>query len=140
MTFIQVRDTITRYYVYICKSQARSIGLSILYGYKMLPQVVALIFAFSIRKIKIKGLDDAKYIAFAVYITSLVTAIVVVITHTLYNYINAFAAVFCTGFLIGTTTILFLVLLPPVSSSYIKEASSLNYSSLGGLCVKHANF
>lgn len=81
----------------------------------MLPQIIALIFAFSIRKIKIKGLDDAKYIAFAVYVTSLVTAIVIVITYTLDTYVNLFAGVFCAGFFIGTTTILFLVFLPPVS-------------------------
>ena len=81
----------------------------------MLPQIIVLIFAFTIRKIKIKGLDDAKYIAFAVYITSLVTAIVIVITYTLDMYHDLFASIFSTGFFIGTTSILFLVLMPPVS-------------------------
>lgn len=99
----------------MCEGQGRSITIGVLYGYKMLPQIVALIFAFSIRKIKIKGLDDAKYIAFAVYITSLVTAIVIVISYTLDTYINLFAGIFSAGFFIGTTSILLLVLLPPVS-------------------------
>lgn len=86
----------------------------------MIPQVIALIFAFSIRKIKIKGLDDAKYIAFSVYITSLVTVIVIVIIYTLDRYINIYAAIFCTGFFIGTTTILGLVMGPPVSDFQLR--------------------
>lgn len=102
--------------MYVCHSRSRYITLGILYGYKMLPQIVALIFAFSIRKIKIKGLDDAKYIAFSIYITSMVTAIVIVIEYTTDLYIDVFAAIFSTGFFIGTTTILGLVMLPPVSS------------------------
>lgn len=101
--------------MYICGSPQRRITLGILYGYKMLPQIMALIFALSIRKIKIKGLDDAKYMAFAVYITSIVTAVVIVITYTLHIFINVFAVIFSLGFFIGTTSILFLVLMPPVS-------------------------
>ena len=112
---MQVQEEITQLYVYVCRSQSRFITLGVLYGYKMVPQVVALICAFSIRKIKIKGLDDAKYIAFSVYITSLVTAIVIVITYTLDDYINFYASIFCAGFFIGTTLILGLVMVPPVS-------------------------
>ncbi len=113
---MQETETVTQFYVYVCQSQSRSITLGILYGYKMIPQVIALVCAFSIRKIKIKGLDDAKYIAFSVYITSLVTAIVIVITYTLNDYINYFASIFCAGFFIGTTVILGLVMVPPVSN------------------------
>lgn len=101
--------------MYVCHSKERSITLAILYGYKMLLQIIALIFAFSIRKVKVKGLNDAKYIGLAVYVTSIVTAIIIVITYTLDRYINIFASVFCTGFFIGATTILGLVMLPPVS-------------------------
>ena len=115
MISLQVEETVTQFYVYVCQSQTRSIALAVLYGYKMIPQVVALICAFSIRKIKIKGLDDAKYIAFSVYITSLVTAIVIVISYTLNDYVNFHASIFSAGFFIGTTLILGLVMVPPVS-------------------------
>lgn len=113
--FSQPTETVTKFFVYVCQSQSRSITLGVLYGYKMVPQVIALVCAFSIRKIKVKGLDDAKYIAFSVYITSLITAIVIVITYTLEDYINAYASIFCSGFFIGTTIILGLVMVPPVS-------------------------
>ena len=112
---IQVLLKVTEYSVYVCDSRSRSITLGILYGYKMLLQVIALISAFSIRKVKIKGLNDAKFIAVAIYITSLVTAIVLVIEYTLNQHVNIFAGIFCMGFFIGTTTILGLVFVPPVS-------------------------
>lgn len=107
-------EKITNYFVYVCHNRSRSITIGVLYGYKMLLQIIALIFAFSIRKVKIKGLNDAKYIAVAVYITSIVTAIVIVITYTLNMRINIFAGIFCAGFFIGTTAILGLVMIPPV--------------------------
>ena len=117
--FFQDLLKITNYYVYVCDSKARSITLGILYGYKMLLQIIALIFAFSIRKVKIKGLNDAKFIAAAVYVTSLVTAIVIVITYTLNGHVNLSATLFCIGFFIGATTILGLVMIPPVSCDVV---------------------
>ena len=60
--FLQRLDEIFRFYIYVCASQQRYITLGILYGYKALLQIVALIFAISIRKVHIKGLNDAVYI------------------------------------------------------------------------------
>ena len=53
----------------------RDITLGILLGYKTILQIVAFVLTFSIQKVKLKGLNDAKYIAVAVYITNFVTAI-----------------------------------------------------------------
>ena len=105
---------ITDYFIYVCDSTAKVVFLGILYGYKMVLQVIALILAFSIRKVKVKGLDDAKYIAAATYVTSIVLAVIIVATYTLKDFVNAFPALFCTGFLIGTTFILGLVFVPKV--------------------------
>lgn len=91
--------------------------LGILYGYKALLQIVALIFAVSIRKIQIKGLNDAMYIIAAIYVTSIVTTVIIVSTYTLTELINVYAAVFCLCFFIGTTVILGLVFIPSVSVS-----------------------
>ena len=42
------------------------------------------VLAFSIRKVKVKGLDDTKYIAAAIYVTSIVLSVIIVtITHLL---------------------------------------------------------
>ena len=80
----------------------------------MLLQVMALVLAFSTRKVKVKGINDAKYIAAATYVTSIVLAVILVATYTLNEYVNAFPALFCTGFLTGTTVILGLVFVPKV--------------------------
>ena len=92
--------------------------MAVLYGYKMLLQIIALVFAFATRKVKVKGLDDSKYIAAAIYVTSVVLAIVIVTSYSLREFVNAFAALFCTGFLIGTTVILGLVFVPKVRTLY----------------------
>ncbi len=102
--------------------------LAVLYGYKALLQVIALMFAASIRKVKIKGLNDAIYVVTAIYVTSIVTAVIIISTYTLGEFINAYAVVFSFGLLIGTSVILILVFIPPVSSQHFML--SHKYSSL----------
>ena len=115
---------ITHYFMYICSSTARDIFLGILYGYKMVMQVIALVLAFITRKVKVKGLDDAKYIAAAIYVTSIVLAVVIVATYSLKDFVNAFPTLFCTGFIIGTTSILGLVFVPKVGR-FVRQVTSL---------------
>ena len=103
------------YYFFFCESKSRDISLGVLYGYKALLQVIALAFSFSIRKVKIKGLNDAKNIALAVYVTSIVTAAIIVSFYSLREYLNVYATLFCSGFFIGTTAILCLIFIPKVS-------------------------
>ena len=105
--------------IYICDSAARDGFLGVLYGYKMLLQIIALVLAFSIRKVKVKGLDNAKYIGATVYVTSILLAVIIVAIYTMKDVINGFAALFCTGFLLGTTVILMLVFIPLVNQSYV---------------------
>lgn len=131
---LQVVGEITAYFVFFCHNTSRSITLGVLYGYKMLLQVIALIFAFSIRKVKIRGMNDAKYVGAAVYVTSIVTAVVIVFSYTLDQYINVFAGVFCTGFFIGTTAILGLVMIPPVN---IVNVFFLFLILCGNVCLKN---
>ena len=93
---------------------ANDIFRGVLYGYKMLLQIFALLLAFSIRKVKVKGLNDSKYIAAAVYITSISLAVIIVATYTLRTHINGFATLYSIGFCFGTTIILILVFVPLV--------------------------
>ena len=103
------------YYFFFCaSSEGGNITLGILYGYKAVVQVVALVFAFSIRNVKIKGLNDAMSIALAVYVTSIVTAVTFVSFYSLNEYPNIYAAIFCLGFFVGTTAILCLIFIPKV--------------------------
>ena len=80
----------------------------------MVLQVIALVLAFSTRKVKVKGLDDTKYIAAAIYVTSIVLAVIIISNYTLKDFVNAFPALYCTGFFIGTTFILGFVFVPKV--------------------------
>ena len=68
---------------------------------------------------KVKGLNDSKYIAASIYVTSIVLAVSIVSTYTLMDYVNAYPAVVGMGFLLGTTMILALVFVPRVSFTYI---------------------
>lgn len=114
--FNQILEETFHYFVFVCNSRSRYITLGILYGYKALLQIVALIFAVSIRKVHIKGLNNAVYIISAIYVTSIVTSVIVVSTYTLTELVNLYAVVFCLCLFIGTTVILMLVFIPPVST------------------------
>ena len=71
-----------------------------------------------------KGLDDSKYIAAAIYVTSIVLAVTTVSTYTLMDYVNIYPAVVGMGFLLGTTMILALVFVPRVSS-FVHECMTI---------------
>ena len=88
---------------------------AVLYGYKGLLQAIALLLAFRTRKVKVKGLDDSKYIAASIYVTSIVLAVIIVSTYTLMDYVNVYPAVVGMGLLLRTTMILALVFVPRVS-------------------------
>ena len=65
-------------------------------------QIIALVLAFATHKVKVKGLDDAKFIVVTVYVISIVLAVTILAIYSLKEVINGFAALFCTGFLVGT--------------------------------------
>ncbi len=89
--------------------------MSILYGYKGVLQVASLVLAFRVRKVKVMGLNDAKYIAGAVYVSSIILAVILLSTFSLIEYVWVYPAVICFGLLVGTTCILALIFVPKVS-------------------------
>ena len=80
-------------------------------------QFAALFLAFATRKVKIKGLDDAKYIAGAIYVTSIVLAVVIVATYSTKDLINTYTVIFSAGNWIGVTVVLTLVFVTKVRTS-----------------------
>ena len=109
----------TNNFVYICDSSVQQIVVGFLYAFKLILQVVALALAFMTRKVKVKGLDDAKYIAVIIYITSIVIAIIAVCEFSLSEYVNAYAVVFSTGILLAATCVLALVFIPTVIKTLV---------------------
>ena len=63
---------------------------------------------------KVEGLNDSKYIGAAVYVTSIITTVLVVSLYTLYEYLDVFAIIFSTGLFSVATLILCLVFGPLV--------------------------
>ena len=102
---------------YYCDSKPHDIVSGFFYGFKGLLQVVALALAFMTRKVKVKGLDDAKYIAAIIYMTSITISVLTVVEYSLDDYINTYASIFATGLLLSPTCVLLLVFVPTVSLS-----------------------
>ena len=98
---------------------------AVLFGYKGVLQVLALLLAFRTRHVKVKGLDDSVYIAASVYVTSIVLT-VIVSTYTLRDYVNAYPAVVGMGLLLGTSAILGLVFIPRVRNYHLAIMMFLN--------------
>lgn len=131
---------VTIYSIYICDSYNRTITNSVIYGCKALLQVMALIFAFSIRKVNIKGLDDSPFIIAAIYVSSIVLAVILVSFITLKDFENVFAVVYCTGFFIGATAMLLLIFVPKVLSHTTRDLINTSNARLANhfskICTK----
>ena len=105
-----------RYWVFVCNSTSEKITVGVLYGYKVLLQIVALVLAISIRKIKVKGLNNAAYIISAVYVTSIGSVVLLLTFYVLIDLVNTYIALTSFTLFIITTAILVLVFIPPVST------------------------
>ena len=77
-------------------------------------QVGALYFAFQIRKVKVKGLNDAKYTAITVYFTTIAIILTVITTFTLSTYITAYAVIYGICIWATPTIVLGVLFIPKV--------------------------
>ena len=98
------------------KSWIRQGSISIIHFYKGILHIFALYFAFQTRKIKIKALNDAKYIIMFVYTASIILAVAAVAVVILQSYINAYAAVYSLGIWLASFAILGFLFIPKVIS------------------------
>ena len=73
--------------------------------------------AIKTRKVHIKGLNDAKYIAAIVYVSCSSAVVHLILNTTLRSYVNTFPAVLMGLSMIFAITILGLVFIPKVRSS-----------------------
>ena len=91
------------------------IFLGLLFAYKMVLQLIALVLAFCTNNIKVKGLDDTKYIITAVYLTTINIVLVMVTFYLLKGYLNTYTFMLTLLVFISTTTILGIVFIPKVT-------------------------
>eukprot|EP00731_Ephydatia_muelleri_P021194 Em0013g921a len=105
--------------ILICDSQkGYTIWHGVLFGYKGLIQVIAILLAFGTRKVKVKGLNDSKYIAAIIYVTSICLVVVIISFATLRDKVNTLAVIYSLGFWCAATIILLLVFIPKFFATY----------------------
>ena len=85
-----------------------------LYAYLVMLQIVGIMLAFQIRKVKIKSLKDSTFVVANVYISSIVIVIFILVTFALRTFVNAYSGIFAVGTLILTTMFLALTFVPKV--------------------------
>ena len=102
--------------VYTCSTNLwiRRGAVGVLHLYRGFLNVCALYFAFQTRKVKVEGLNSAKYITALVYTTSIITAITAISPLTLTKYINVYAVVYSFGLWLGNSAILGFLFIPKV--------------------------
>ena len=96
--------------------------------YLALLQFVGIILDSHTRRVKINILNDSKSVATLIYISSIVLAVIVLVTFILRSYINVSAALFSGGIIVLATVFLLLMLVPKVSNIN-------NYMNLAPICI-----
>ena len=104
------------YYVYECydTSSPPFYTSLLIFAYLAILQLVGIILAFQTRKVKIPILNDSKYVAALIYISSIILVILEFVTLPLGGYINIKAAIFSGGILLLATIFLALTFVPKV--------------------------
>ena len=113
---MQERKIDTQYEFYSCirVPNLRTVTLAIIYGTVVILQICALFMAIKTRKVQIKGLNDAKYIAAIVYLASFGSLIQLIATFTLRNRVNTYPVVVATSVVLVTMIMQGLVFIPKV--------------------------
>ena len=123
----------------MCNSTSEKITVGVLYGYKVLLHIVALVLAISIRKIKVKGLNNAAYIISAVYVTSIGSVVLLLTFYVVIDFINTYIALASFSLLTITTAILVLVFIPPVSTLLTRFTIVYKKYNLYNSHIRHAS-
>lgn len=102
------------YLVYQCipATTAGTAWLVVTFVYIALLQIVGIILAIQTRKVKIKVLNDSKYIAALIYISSIVFLLLAIAQFVSGNVINISELIISGGILVVATAFLSLAFIP----------------------------
>ena len=105
---------VTNNFIHICRSTPERVAVGVAFVYKGLLQLAAFVLAIHTQRVKVKGLNDAKYIIAAVYASS-IGLILATLTHffAIENE-NLHAALFAASTFFSSTAILGLIFIPKV--------------------------
>lgn len=113
--FMQRVRNVTEHLIYVCHSTPEKVVVGVLSFYKGLLQLLAFFLAICIPRVKVKGLNDTKYIIIAVYVSSLALLLATVAHFTVTEYINTHTALFSVTTCFSGTAILGLLFIPKVA-------------------------
>ena len=86
------------------------------FAYLAVLQIIGLMLAFQTRKVKLQGLNDSKFVAAIIYISSIMIVVLALVTFSLRTYINIGTGISVFGIFSLTTISLALIFIPKVSS------------------------
>ena len=122
---MQERGITIEYMVWLCTvgNNAGRVYIAI-YIYIILIQLIGIVLAVQTRKVKVKALNDSKYIAALIYISTITWLVTGIVTFVLpWNTINISELIFSGGILATVTAFLCLTFIPKVR--YIHIVGSL---------------
>ena len=115
----QESNVLVEHYNLVCEGKKSIIWIGVMFFYIIATQLVAVYLAFRTRKVKIKALNDAKYLAFIIYSSTVTITVMIIGAISLRDFLHADAAVFSTGVLLFTSLILGLLFVPKVNYQYV---------------------
>ena len=120
----------------------------VIFSYLGLLQIIGIILAIQTRKVRVKVLNDSKYIAALIYISSIVLVVIAIIRFTLGDYINVTEIFYSGGLLVATTSFLSLTFIPKMVSLkrdplgeniFSKHTSTIEIGKSGALTLRNKN-
>ena len=108
----------TEHVIYIYDTITYKVFLGLLFSYKLVFQLIAMVLALCTHDIKVKGLDDAKYIIAAVYIQSINLLLAAMTAYTLSQNLYAYT-ITCFALAVTVTTLILGVAFIPKASTAI---------------------
>lgn len=87
---------------------------ALIFAYLAALQVIGIVLAFQTRKGKYPGLEDSKFVAATIYISSLMLVVLALNAFVLGDYLNISGSLWAIGILVLTTTTLLLIIVPKV--------------------------
>ncbi len=114
--------------IYQCFPETiQTIYLVVTLAYLAILQIIGIVLAIQTRKIKIKLLNDSKYIAAVIYISSIALVLIAIVTLVPGTFINVIEAIFSGSLLVATTFFLGLIFIPKVRTyNYVLSYMHVN--------------
>ena len=114
--FLQELGVQIEYHAYQCFNLTDGTAVLVIIKnvYLALLQIIGLVLAIQTRKVTVKVLNDSKYIAALIYISSITLVVLVLTTFTLRNFINIYQLLYSGGLLVAITAFLALIFIPKV--------------------------